>query len=46
MKVKCTVVRDALKGAEVTEIRVELIEITTDLAGDAYSEGLQWLQYI
>ncbi len=40
IKVKSYIVRDALKGSEATEIRVELIEIMSDLAGKAYSEGL------
>ena len=38
-RVRCTFVRDTLKGDPVNEIRVELLEVMEDVAGDEYKEG-------
>lgn len=38
MKVTCDFVRDVLQGDEVNEIRVELKEIMTEGAGEAYQD--------
>ena len=38
LKVECRFVRDALRGDEVNEIRVELKEVLTDGAGEDYQE--------
>uniref|UniRef100_A0A7S4K9E3 Trafficking protein particle complex subunit n=1 Tax=Odontella aurita TaxID=265563 RepID=A0A7S4K9E3_9STRA len=38
MRVECQFVRDALRGEEVNEIRVELKEVLVDGAGDDYKE--------
>jgi hypothetical protein len=40
LKVECKIVRDALKEGNVTEVRVQLLEQMSDLAGDQYKEGL------
>ena len=37
-RVKCSFVRDALKGEGTNEIRVELLEVMEDVAGDEYKD--------
>ena len=39
MRVSCKIGRDVLKGDDVTELRVELLEVLEDQAGDEYDDG-------
>ena len=39
MRVRCRVGKDVLKGDDVTELRVELLEVLEDQAGEEYDDG-------
>jgi hypothetical protein len=38
IKTKCEIVKDRLLGADVTEVRIDLIEIQREMAGEDYRE--------